>query len=602
MKRAFVTGGDGLLGSHLVRQLLGHGIAVRVLTLPGAESPTLDGLDIERVAGDLTDPTTSLVDALSGCDYVFHCAAITALWEKPDRIWQVNLESTRRLLDACLVEPVQRFVFVGSASSFAPGTIDSPGDEAGGFPELHRGLPYMESKHEATRLVQRYAAERGLDAVIVAPTFMLGEHDWRPSSGELVRQFVRWSLPMVPSGGRSFAYAPDVAAAMIAALDHGTKGEVYLLGGANLTYLDFFTRVARLAGVSPPRGTVPAAALQGAGVLGSMVGRLTGNRKGFNRTLARLSVAGAYYSSAKAADELGYAQTPVEVGIRETLQGLMAHGHLPAGSVGELVGKVALVTGASRGVGFATARALVERGVRVAISARGEARLSKAHAQLSALGDEVLAVAGDVGRWEDAERMVNETVARFGRLDILVANAGVSMRGHFCDLSPDVCSQTVHTNLMGTVFTARAAAAQLIENRGHLVMVSSIAGLMGLPGASTYCASKGALTGLCESLRLELGPRGVHCGVVYLGFTEHDPEKRILAADGSLVAPDRPAHHTQAYAAGLILDLIEQRRRQIIMTPVGHLGSIAHRLSPAFVEWAILRAQASQWKVFQQFS
>lgn len=602
MKRALVTGGDGLLGSHLVRQLLHRQIAVRVLVQPGVASPTLDGLDLERVTGDLTDPTTSLVDAVHGCDYVFHCAAITTLWAEPDKIWQVNLEATQRLLDACLVEPVQRFVFVGSASSFAPGTLQSPGDETAGFPELHRGLPYMESKHEALRLVRRYAADRGLDAVIVAPTFMLGEHDWRPSSGELVRQFVRLGLPMVPPGGRSFAYAPDVAAAMIAALDRGGRGETYLLGGANLTYLDFFTRVARLAGVKPPRGTLPEAALQGAGAVGSVLGRLTGSRKGFNRTMARLSVASAYYSSAKAIRELGYAQTPVETGIRETLQGLVDHGHLPVGSVGDLVGKVALVTGASRGVGFATARALIERGARVAISARGEARLKKAYAQLTAEGGDVLAVTGDVGCWEDAERMVNETVARFGRLDILVANAGVSMRGRFHELAPEVCSQTVHTNLMGTVLTARAAAAELIKNRGHLVMISSIAGLMGLPGASTYCASKGALTGLCESLRLELGPQGVHCGVVYLGFTEHDPEKRILAADGSLVLPDRPAHHTQAYAGGLILDLIERRKREIIMTPIGRLGGVVHRLSPAFVEWAILRAQASQWKVFKQFS
>ncbi len=602
MKRALVTGGDGLLGSHLVRQLLSRGIAVRVLMLPGTTSPTLEGLDIEQWVADLTDRNTSLIDAVHGCDFVFHCAAITALWETPERIREVNLEATRRLLDACLVEPVKRFVFVGSASSFAPGSLQSPGDETGDFPKLHQDVPYMNSKHEAMGLVQRYVAERGLNAVIVAPTFLLGEHDWRPSSGELVRQFVRWGLPMVPAGGRSFAYAPDVAAAMVTALDRGKKGEVYLLGGANLTYLDFFGKVARLAGITAPRRTVPAAALQGAGVVGSVVGRLTGNRKGFNRTLARLSVCDAYYSSAKAIEELGYTQTPVEIGIRETLQGLVDHNHLPAGSLGDLVGKVALVTGASRGVGFATARGLVERGVRVVISARGEERLTKAHAQLTALGGEVLAVTGDVGRWEDAERMVSETVARFGRLDILVANAGVSMRGRFDELSPQVCSQTIHTNLMGTVYTARAAAAQLIANRGHLVMVSSIAGLMGLPGASTYCASKGALTGLCESLRLELGPKGVHCGVVYLGFTEHDPEKRILAADGSLVLPDRPAHHTQAYAGSLILDLIEQRKRQIIMTPVGQLGGVVHRLSPNFVEWAILRAQASQWKMFQQFS
>ncbi len=602
MKRALVTGGDGLLGSHLVRQLLDGGFAVRVLLQPGVETPSLDGLDIERVTGDLADPAAPLVDAVRGCDFVFHCAAITAPWVAPELIWEVNLEGTRRLLDACLVTPIKRMVFVGSASSFAPGTVEQPGDERGGFPEVHRGVAYMESKHAATELVQRYVRDRGLDAVIAAPTFMLGEHDWRPSSSELIRQWVRWALPLVPSGGRSFAYAADVAAALIAALDRGRAGEVYLLGGTNLSFLDFFTRVAHLAGVTPPRGNVPGVAVQSAGVLGSAIARLTGRRKGFNRTFARLSESEAFYTSDKAARELGYKQTPVDTGIGESLQGLVDHGHLPADTLGDLRGKVALVTGGSRGVGFATARALLQRGVRVAISARGEARLKRSHAELTKLGGDVLMVTGDVGCWEDAERMVNQTVERFGRLDILVANAGVSMRGKFSELSPQVCSQTINTNLMGTVYPARAATEELIRNRGHLVMISSIAGLMGLPGASTYCASKGALTGLCESLRLELGPQGVHCGVVYLGFTEHDPEKRILAADGQLVPPDRPAHHSQDYAAGLILDLIVQRKRQIIMTPVGGLGWVVHRLSPSFVEWAIGRAQASQWKVFKQFS
>ena len=264
--------------------------------------------------------------------------------------------------------------------------------------------------------------------------------------------------------------------------------------------------------------------------------------------------------------------------------------------------KVALVTGASRGVGYATARALATRGARVVITARGERRLEESRKKLAELGADVESVSGDVADWDDAQRMVRAATDRFGQLDILVNNAGVSMRGPFQDLSPEVCAQTIGTNLLGSVYLSRAAVDALVESRGHVVFISSIAGLFGMPGASTYCASKGALTGLCESLRLELMPLGVHLGVVYLGFTEHDPEKRILAADGSLVPPDRPAHHTQDYAAGLIIRMIEKRRRQLIMTPVGNLAWFVHRLSPGFIEKAILTAQASQWRVFKNFS
>ena len=201
--------------------------------------------------------------------------------------------------------------------------------------------------------------------------------------------------------------------------------------------------------------------------------------------------------------------------------------------------KVALITGASRGVGLATARALITRGAKVAITARGEGRLRQAEEELRALGGEVLAVAGDVGDPTAAASMVAATLERFGRLDILVNNAGVSMRGRFDELSPEVCEQVIRTNLMGAVLITRAAIDAITAARGHVLFISSIAGLFGLPGASTYCASKAALSALCESLRLELGPKGVHVGVVHLGFTEHDPEKRILAADGTPVPPDQ---------------------------------------------------------------
>jgi len=268
----------------------------------------------------------------------------------------------------------------------------------------------------------------------------------------------------------------------------------------------------------------------------------------------------------------------------------------------EFAGKVALVTGGSRGVGFATAAALARLGCKVAISARGETRLLRARDELAAMGADVLAVSGDVGRWEDARQLVFDTVDRFGGIDILVNNAGVSMRGRFAELSEEVCTQTIRTNLMGSVYLSRLAINYLIRARGSVVFVSSIAGLLSLPGASTYCASKGALNGLVESLRLELIPEGVHVGVVYLGFTEHDPEKRILSADGTPVLPDRPAHHTQAEAAEAIVAMIRRRDRQRIMTPVGNLGAALHRLAPDTVERVILWAQSSQWKVFRRFS
>ncbi len=264
--------------------------------------------------------------------------------------------------------------------------------------------------------------------------------------------------------------------------------------------------------------------------------------------------------------------------------------------------KVALVTGASRGVGFATAQALAHRGASVVITARGEKRLLQAHRELAGMGAQVASVTGDVGNWEDVRKMVRTAIDNFGRLDMLINNAGVSMRGELADLAPEVCAQVVNTNLLGSIYPTRAAIEHLVEARGHVVFISSIAGLFGMPGASIYSATKAALTTLAESLRLELGAKGLHAGVVYLGFTEHDEEKRILAADGSLLPPDRPAHHTQAQAAELILKLIEKRKHRLIMTPVGTLGWLAHRLSPDLVEEVIQQAKKGDWGIYRRFS
>ena len=601
-RKALVIGADGLLGSHLVRRLLEEGYAVRVFKQASSTSPTLDGLDLDLVEGDLLDDSPVLESAMEGCFCVFHVAAITDLWADSDLIWKVNLEGTRRVLDACLAAGVKRLIYTGSASSFQFGTREHPGDETGSFPPEHRGVTYMESKHKAMELVLDYVQNKGLDAVVVAPTFMLGSLDWRPSSGELIRQFIRRAMKMTAPGGRNFAYAPDVAAAMVSAVDRGRKGECYLLGGRNLNFLDFFTRVARIAGLEPPNRELPGSVLAAAGWLGSLAGMVSQKPVALNRTLARLAACGTYYSSKKAVTELDMPQTAVETGIEDTVRSLLEYGHIHARDSRCFKDKVAIVTGASRGVGFAVARELVKRGVRVVMTARSEKRLEDSRRKLERLGGKVVAVSGDVGRWDDARQMVDAAREHFGRIDILVNNAGISMRGRFDELSPEVCEKTIQTNLMGSVYLTKAAVDDIRRNKGNIVFVSSIAGLFGLPGASTYCAGKAALTGLSESLRLELIPEGVHSGVVYLGFTEHDPEKRILAADGTPVPPDRPAHHTQVFAASLVIRMIEKRMRRIVMTPAGVIGGLVYRVSPGFVEWAVLKAQASQIGVFKKFS
>lgn len=326
--RVLVLGADGLLGSHVVRCLLAQGWQVRVLLLPGSPAPTLQGLTIESVQGDLLGPVAALQRAVDGCSHVIHAAAVTDMWAPAETTWRVNYEGTRRVVRACLAARVRRLVFVGSASSFAAGGLETPGDEGSPFPAFARQIPYMASKYRAMRLVLRAVRDKGLNAVVVAPTFMLGDHDARPSSGELICQFVRRGLLAVSPGGRNFSSASDVAEATVAALHRGPAGAVYILGGHNLSYRDFFGHVARLAQVRAPVATAPRPALWLAGAGGSAWSRISRRPAALNLTIARLASLETYYDGRRAQVELGMPQTPIDTAIAASLAGLRRHGHL----------------------------------------------------------------------------------------------------------------------------------------------------------------------------------------------------------------------------------------------------------------------------------
>ena len=328
-KKVLVTGADGLLGSNLTRELLAQGYAVRAFVQPGSTSPTLDGLDIEVIHGDITKPT-QVAQAVEGAEYVIHCAAITDLRADPKLVWDVNLRGTGHIVDACLLNDVvvERLLFVGSASSHQFGPLENPGTEANAFPRAHEGVHYMESKLAAVQLVKKAVEERGLDAVILAPTFMLGELDHRPSSGELIARFAEMGLRFVSPGGRNFVYVGDVAKAIVSAIQLGQKGECYLLGGENLTYKQFFTAVAKATQTAPPVGTLPKVVIRGSGLLGSGYERISGRRAPLNRVLARLACTGSYYSADRARTELNMPRTPIPAAIEASVSSLRQFGHM----------------------------------------------------------------------------------------------------------------------------------------------------------------------------------------------------------------------------------------------------------------------------------
>ena len=196
-------------------------------------------------------------------------------------------------------------------------------------------------------------------------------------------------------------------------------------------------------------------------------------------------------------------------------------------------------------------------------------------------------VTGDISEPSTSKKLA-EAAEKLGGATVLINNAGMSMRGAFGDVSPKVFSEVCETNVVGSALATQALYEQLIAHRGSVVFVSSVAGMSGFPGVSIYAAAKMALSGLAESLRAELFGTGVHVGVIHLGFTENDPDKRILAADGSPASLTRKSDMSQADAAAAVERMVLRRKERVVLTAKGHLLSLVQRVSPR-IATAIIR-------------
>jgi NADP-dependent 3-hydroxy acid dehydrogenase YdfG len=198
----------------------------------------------------------------------------------------------------------------------------------------------------------------------------------------------------------------------------------------------------------------------------------------------------------------------------------------------QLAGKVALITGASSGIGEAAALQLAKAGTRVALSGRRRERLEALAERIAADGGEALALAGDIAVEAEATKAVEETVAAFGRLDILINSAGVNDVGTVDGLPMELWRKVIDINLMGTLYTCRAAAPLMrAQGSGHIVNVSSLAGQRAAPNYGAYVTSKFGLTGLTGSLRQELGEHGIRVSLVEPGATQTEIAESITDRD-----------------------------------------------------------------------
>jgi short-subunit dehydrogenase len=257
-------------------------------------------------------------------------------------------------------------------------------------------------------------------------------------------------------------------------------------------------------------------------------------------------------------------------------------------------GKTALITGASTGIGRALALELARSGARLALNARDAARLGATAAECAALGAQVLSVPGDVALAADCRTAVARAVERFGGLDVLVNNAGTTMWARFDQLA-DLAGleQLLAVNYLGAVRVTAAALPYLKSARGLIVAVASLAGLTGVPERTGYAASKHAMVGFFESLRIELRASGVAVTIVAPDFVKSELHKRALGPDGRALGKspmDEPRIMTSEECAQLMMGAMRKRQRLLITSRRGRLGRWARLVAPGLVDSLAERA------------
>lgn len=231
--------------------------------------------------------------------------------------------------------------------------------------------------------------------------------------------------------------------------------------------------------------------------------------------------------------------------------------------------KVVVITGSSSGIGQALAFEYASKGARLVLAARNISKLTELANKLREGGSEVLEVETDVSREADCRRLIAQAVNRFGGIDILINNAGISMRALFSEMSLEVMHQLMEVNFWGTVYCTKYALPHLLASKGSVVGVISIAGYIGLPGRSGYSASKYAIRGFLDTLRTENLKTGLHVLVAAPGFTASNIRNVALTADGSAQGEtprDEAGMMPASKVASCIRKAVDKRRRTLILT------------------------------------
>lgn len=323
--KALVTGATGFVGGAVARALVRSGVDVRVLARTDSDLKTLEGLPVERVAGDLRNPAL-LRKALIGCRQLYHVAAHYALWAKdPSIFYDINVAGTRNLLEAARDVGIERTVYCSTI-----GAIGLPPGGGLGHEETPVSLDqmaghYKRSKYLAEQEVLKLA-KAGLPVVIVNPSAPVGAGDVKPTpTGQVIVDFMKGRMPAYIETGMNIVDVDDVATGHLLAMEKGRLGERYILGCKNLMLREVFEILSKITGVKAPSIKLPRLAILPLAYANHWIANLTGRPPRIPLEGVKMAKYKMHYDCRKAIRELGIPQTPPEVALEKAVRWFREH-------------------------------------------------------------------------------------------------------------------------------------------------------------------------------------------------------------------------------------------------------------------------------------
>lgn len=318
--KVLVTGANGLLGANLVRTLVQSGVEVKAFVRHSANLKSLLDVPCQICRGDISS-YEDVQKALQDCDSVVHAAASTSVVPLDFSVFErINVDSTKVIVQAVLNQGNKRLVHVSTASAFGPGSKENPGTERTPFALGEFRSGYVDSKVMAQKHVLKSVSTHGLNAIVVNPTFMIGPHDIKPSSGKIILQGLSRGIQWCPKGGKNFVHVRDVAGAIARALHSVKIGECYLITGENLSYKEFFSKLNSIAGRDRVQVVIPRTVFRSAGTVVDLWNKITGEKKPFTKNNAEILTLENYYSGEKAIAEFKIKPTTVADAISDALE------------------------------------------------------------------------------------------------------------------------------------------------------------------------------------------------------------------------------------------------------------------------------------------